>query len=57
MGIFQEFEIIFDIKDANYIAKPDLTLSYDEKKLILMIIIFQKVFFSKIQLKIKACRN
>ena len=23
MGIFQEFEIIFDIKDANYIAKPD----------------------------------
>ena len=24
MGIFQEFEIIFDIKDANYIAKPDL---------------------------------
>ena len=24
MGIFDEFEIIFDIKDANYIAKPDL---------------------------------
>lgn len=24
MGIFEEFEIIFDIKDANYIAKPDL---------------------------------
>ena len=24
MGIFQEFEIIFDIKDAKYIAKPDL---------------------------------
>ena len=24
MGIFQEFEIIFDIKDANYIAKPNL---------------------------------
>ena len=23
MGIFEEFEIIFDIKDANYIAKPD----------------------------------
>ena len=23
MGIFQEFEIIFDIKDANYIPKPD----------------------------------
>ena len=23
MGIFQEFEIIFDIKDANYIAKPN----------------------------------
>ena len=23
MGIFDEFEIIFDIKDANYIAKPD----------------------------------
>ena len=23
MGIFQEFEIIFDIKDANYLAKPD----------------------------------
>ena len=24
MGIFEEFEIIFDIKDANYVAKPDL---------------------------------
>ena len=24
MGIFQEFEIIFDIKDANYVAKPDI---------------------------------
>ena len=24
MGIFEEFEIIFDIKDANYIAKPNL---------------------------------
>ena len=24
MGIFEEFEIIFDIKDANYIPKPDL---------------------------------
>ena len=24
MGIFEEFEISFDIKDANYIAKPDL---------------------------------
>ena len=23
MGIFEEFEIIFDIKDSNYIAKPD----------------------------------
>ena len=23
MGIFEEFEIIFDIKDANYIPKPD----------------------------------
>jgi putative hydrolase of the HAD superfamily len=23
MGIFDEFEIIFDIKDSNYIAKPD----------------------------------
>ena len=23
MGILEEFEIIFDIKDANYIAKPD----------------------------------
>ena len=23
MGIFEEFDIIFDIKDANYIAKPD----------------------------------
>ncbi len=31
MGIFQEFEIIFDIKDANYIAKPD-PKSYDMMK-------------------------
>ena len=23
MGIFEEFEMIFDIKDSNYIAKPD----------------------------------
>ena len=23
MGIFEEFEIIFDIKDANYVAKPE----------------------------------
>ena len=23
MGIFEEFDIIFDIKDSNYIAKPD----------------------------------
>ena len=23
MGIFEEFETIFDIKDANYVAKPD----------------------------------
>ena len=23
MGVFEEFEIIFDIKDANYIAKPN----------------------------------
>ena len=32
MGIFQEFEIIFDIKDANYIAKPDLNSYYMMKK-------------------------
>ena len=31
MGIFEEFEIIFDIKDANYIAKPDFK-SYDMMK-------------------------
>ena len=31
MGIFQEFEIIFDIKDANYIAKPD-PISYHMMK-------------------------
>ena len=24
MGIFEEFEFIFDIKDANYVAKPDI---------------------------------
>lgn len=23
MGIFEEFEVIFDIKDSNYVAKPD----------------------------------
>ena len=28
MGIFEEFEMIFDIKDSNYIAKPDYK-SYD----------------------------
>jgi len=28
MGIFEEFEMIFDIKDSNYIAKPDHK-SYD----------------------------
>ena len=28
MGILEEFEIIFDIKDSNYIAKPDYK-SYD----------------------------
>ena len=32
MGIFQEFEIIFDIKDANYIAKPDPNSYYMMKK-------------------------
>ena len=32
MGIFQEFEIIFDIKDANYIAKPDLNSYHIMKK-------------------------
>ena len=31
MGIFEEFEIIFDIKDANYIAKPNYK-SYDIMK-------------------------
>ena len=31
MGIFEEFEIIFDIKDANYIAKPNYE-SYDIMK-------------------------
>ena len=31
MGIFEEFEIIFDIKDSNYIAKPDYR-SYDMMK-------------------------
>jgi putative hydrolase of the HAD superfamily len=31
MGIFEEFEIIFDIKDANYIAKPNFK-SYDIMK-------------------------
>jgi len=25
MGIFEEFEKIFDIKDSNYVAKPDQT--------------------------------
>ena len=28
MGLFEEFEMIFDIKDSNYIAKPDYK-SYD----------------------------
>ena len=32
MGIFQEFEIIFDIKDANYIAKPDSNSYHIMKK-------------------------
>ena len=32
MGIFEEFEIIFDIKDANYIAKPDLNSYHMMKK-------------------------
>jgi putative hydrolase of the HAD superfamily len=32
MGIFQEFEIIFDIKDANYIAKPDMNSYHMMKK-------------------------
>tara|TARA_A100001011_G_scaffold13566_1_gene14470 strand:- start:229 stop:930 length:702 start_codon:yes stop_codon:yes gene_type:complete len=32
MGIFQEFEIIFDIKDANYIAKPDVNSYHMMKK-------------------------
>ena len=32
MGIFQEFEIIFDIKDANYIAKPDPSSYHMMKK-------------------------
>ncbi len=32
MGIFEEFEIIFDIKDANYIAKPDLSSYLTMKK-------------------------
>ncbi|MDC0093492.1 pyrimidine 5'-nucleotidase [Alphaproteobacteria bacterium] len=31
MGIFEEFNIIFDIKDANYLAKPDYK-SYDLMK-------------------------
>ena len=31
MGVFEEFEIIFDIKDANYIAKPNYK-SYDIMK-------------------------
>ena len=31
MGIFEEFEIIFDIKDANYIAKPNYK-SYEMMK-------------------------
>ena len=32
MGIFQEFEIIFDIKDANYVAKPDPSSYHIMKK-------------------------
>ena len=32
MGISQEFEIIFDIKDANYIAKPDVNSYHMMKK-------------------------
>ena len=32
MGIFEEFEIIFDIKDANYIAKPDVNSYHMMKK-------------------------
>ena len=32
MGIFHEFEIIFDIKDANYIAKPDVNSYHMMKK-------------------------
>ena len=51
MGIFEEFEIIFDIKDANYIAKPDLNSYLMMKKLGLNDNNISKSIFSKIQLK------